>query len=195
MTYILGGANVAASGVQGKLHLVTDGVQDPVARQNFEILNKYYAVSSALKNRPKANVNFSPQNANKLVTTGPTVTTVQTPSDLQSRMTSYGNPIRVKLGAAFYGQAYPAILAIGGAAPSIEGTFGWYRDNKVVWNCNLHWSLPGVSGYVFPIPLPAFEFDDVVPAGSYTYQFYYQLVTAATNILYRNLNVVAYELR
>lgn len=185
----------------------TQGISDPIIRQSFESINKIISQRFAGKQIEKANIVFGAAFgvgsglANLL-----TGTTLITPGALQLQIATRGNPVRVKLGPFQYAQGAPASFTISASAPNdfVTGTFGWYRTNAAGGTkqtlCQITTGLSAKAAGALPaqslsIPLPAFEFDDVVPSGTYTYQFFILLGSATTTLYVSNLQAVAYELR
>jgi hypothetical protein len=75
---------------------------------------------------------------------------------------------------------------------------GWLRDGEQVCSQYVHDTLnAGVnnSSFLKYFELPFCEFEDInLPAGTYNYQFYYQL-TSGTAAFYQNVSVIAEEMR
>lgn len=179
---------------------LTDGITDPVVQQNFEILIKYFSANGGVA---KANLVIGPAYATGVGKQFNGTTTTQTPGALQVQISTAGNPVRVKIAPFVYSGVYPSSFALSAVGQSYcEGFFGWQRiangktttiSTAVVRADAFTGGLTTLVGTV--IPLPAFEFDDVVPAGLYTYQFFFFLLDANTSLTIWNINAVAYELR
>jgi len=123
------------------------------------------------------------------------------PGSMQAQIRTFGNPVRVKLAPFQISNIQSSSLSLWGVSGhlGISATFGWQRTGSsgvpvVIAQSSFTGS---VVSYTIPVnlPLPFLEFDDVVPAGSYTYQFFFTLLNYTMILKYQNLNVVAYELR
>lgn len=184
--------------------LITQNVKDPVVQQNLEILNRYFGFGQA-GSVPLANLAFGPAFGTTSPVTFTGSTSTQTPGALQVQIATRGNPVRVKLAPFQYQNSSPSIFELSQSANEslLKMTVGWLRStlggtssvtiSQVVVGATVTTSSPGGS-FSLSFPLPAFEFDDVVPSGIYTYQFFYQLAKSEYQTTIQNINAVAYEL-
>jgi hypothetical protein len=174
---------------------VTQGITDQIVRQNFDSLNKFLAKRLSGKEIEKANLVIGPAwNQSSIIGNS---TAVQKLGPLQAQITTRGNPVRIKLAPFFNG---PGVAQFGiiSVATLLKATVGWMRDGDTVVS-QLVSTVAALDGGTSTIQmffqLPAFEFDDVVPSGTYTYQFFFQLFDTNQTLNISNVNVVAYELR
>jgi hypothetical protein len=206
VTYVLTPNSSQAPLNKPLIQLITQNIQDPVVQQNFEILNRLFQQNLGGTPIAPANIIFGPAwaSGNGLTFSG---TTVQTPGALQVQITTRGNPVRVKLAPFQYQSGNPSLFRLSTLGTySAFGTFGWIRYQQGVSNglsttiasqiLGVQAQSSGTSPIVgMDIPLPAFEYDDVVPTGTYTYQFFFQLGSVSQALAVLNVNTVAYELR
>lgn len=202
---------VTPNSIQGRLNqtpnplFIEKGISDPIVQQNFQVLNKTLQKRLQGVDVPKANIVFSPAFASGgIATTFTGSTDTQTPGTLQVQITTRGNPVKIKL--APFLAADPSYLKLSAAAQnSVAMVGGWKRiaslgANTIISQAQIGSEInppsSGVLDSIFvSIPLPAFEFEDVVPSGTYTYQFFFRLGDATTTLSGLNLNLVAMELR
>jgi hypothetical protein len=168
----------------------SQGITDPIVQQNFEKLNKVLSQGIDGRQIQKANIAFG--TIPSAVYTFPSgVTTLQTPGFLQVQITTRGNPVAVKLSGYQYG-GNPSTLALTNAT-DLKADFGWLRNGVTVFKTRCEYKTISAAASI-SIPLPAFEFEDVVPAGQYTYQFFFQAY-GTTNVTGFFIVPVAKELR
>lgn len=181
---------------------VTQGIDDPIVQQNFDSLNKFLAKRLTGKEVEQANYVVGPAFA--FTTPVDYVgTTERRIGALQAQITTRGNPVRLKIAPFFNGTGISNLSLLSGVTnpDNASMTGGWVRINSLGQQTVISRTSLGMQaktstvGIVFAVPLPAFEFEDVVPSGVYTYQFYFKAGLADTDIFLFNLNVVAYELR
>jgi hypothetical protein len=213
MTYV-----VTPNSTQAPLNQTPQGlfatsyIQDPIVQQNFEILNKIISQILGGQLNPQANIVFGPAAAQSTPVVVTTTSTVITPGAFQAQITTGGNPVRVKLApfqffnppvggiVSYQGPAF-AIFS-NGAPPifSIQAWCGWLRNGVQISETLIESAVTLTNAPTAPtnialsVPLPIHEFEDVVPAGTYTYQFYFFLFPG-TALSYKQLQVVAHELR
>lgn len=196
---------------------ITQNIKDPVVQQNFEILNKQIIAQQQGKLRSKANYVSGPAFGTSAPIALTSTTALTIIPQLQVAITTYGNPVSIKLcpfsysptlinsPPGFYVGSFFTLSMLNQPAGSFGAvTVGWKRldtsngETTLLSASGLQMSVtPQVSvekGLSITIPIPAFEVIDVVPAGLYIYQFYYQLVDIYSRILLYNLNATAYEL-
>lgn len=195
---------------QPSVLLLPETISDPNVRNNFDILNKQIQKIRQIQQPPASNIVFGntvyDSTTGKPKLLGDAFTSLTTPGFLQAQITTKGNPVSMKISFAPYNipfdgsTVYASIYGIqkNSNTNAIAQICGWLRNNVQICQMYIKNVLvnPGGTdtGFINFIPLPAFEFEDVVAAGTYTYQFYYQNVSP-TAVIYQNIRVVLKELR
>lgn len=192
---------------QGKF--IVDGITDPIVQQNFEILNKAVARQIQGQDIQKANLivgpAFSNNGAGFQVLTG---TALHAIGALQCQITTRGNPVRLLMSPFSYQVSAPSYFWIidttNLGTQAVKMQWGWRRTDANGIQTVLCNSIVGTtifdgstatSSIGLYIPFSAFEFIDVVPSGTYTYQFLFQMLGVNNTANISNVNVLALELR
>jgi hypothetical protein len=179
---------------------ITQNIDDPVVQQNFELLNKILAQKTQGNSISPANIVFGAASGSASASTI-SGTAQQVLTAVQVQIATRGNPVRVKVAPFSYNSTYPSYLKLSTTATNIaQATFGWLRIGSSGGTPTVISSVTVGAGIAansinFAMPLPAFEFDDCVATGTYTYQFFVKLLNSSQTLTFQNINAVAYELR
>lgn len=189
---------------EAKLLLNTQGVVDPISRQNFDNLEKFLRKFVRGDFPQKANIVYSPAFATQAPIAFTGVNTFS-PGQLQVQIATRGNPVRIKVAPFQFSTGFPSFLKLKSLSTNAtSAVFTWKRKDE---NGNVTIISQKEQGIqVTPaagtqaivaqfFQLPFFEFDDSVPTGVYTYQFLFTLSSSSQTITFQNVQVVAYELR
>lgn len=177
----------------------TENIQDPVVRHNFDILNKQLQLLQVNSRPAKTNMQFGPilTTQNVIVGSGGPAALL---SPLAVTIKTKGNPVSIKLMGA------PQALPTSGLAPFFDlaansnlawAYIGWQRNGVQVYNQVIRAAAttggsPDVDIISTWFPLPAFEFIDKVPSGSWRYQFTINPIIGST-VAVQQVQVVAKE--
>ena len=186
---------------------LTTGIQDLIVRQNFELLNKILSKNFSGQAIQASNIIFSAPFSFAYPPSNFFVVD-NSPGQLQVQINTRGNPVRIKLASLqnLGGQTASLMLTGITGQASLSTIFGWKRQDSQGVITKIAEFLVGMSAQnasgkalQMNIPLPAFEFDDVVQEGAYSYQFFFTFtvnnVVCASSVSFQNVNVVALELR
>lgn len=183
---------------------VTETIQDPSVRYNFDILNRELASRRTLRQPPAANFVVSNQWPTLDSSPGSWSTTVeQQPGALAVTITTRGNPVVLKLASIQYtkgGRFLPQFYMVNSAGTAVGVQGGFYRSSATLSPTVIsrHYVSAQIGSAAFvrlAIPFQTFDFTDYnVPSGTWRYQFYLQNDATTNYVLYRAC-VQAYELR
>lgn len=187
----------------------TGGIKDPIVQQNFDQLNRFLTKLQQAKQPPAANIVVSKafpaagQNGTFSGGSGGNKTEFR-PGGLAATITTKGNPVTVKIAAAYFSnnsRYWPQFLISNSNHAFADIAGGFYRSAngqtpQLISMCYLNSQAGGSLNFNQSFMLPVFEFTDYnVPSGTWTYQFYLWLFGDNTNVAMEQVVVQAKEER